>query len=250
MKINSTPNLGSSGILSKTTIRGAVFRVLKRTLITDQTLEPTQVAGFNQFFDDINATKAWVYGAAADQKFSKSIYGGVEFFYRDLETPYFGQKSPDDPFKFLETDWEEYVGRAYAYWTPHQWLALHAEYMYEKFDRTDKYSQGIRDVETHSVPLGVNFFHPSGLSVGLTTTYYDQDGEFVRKETLEFEKGNDTFWVTDAAVSYRLPKRYGFLKIGVTNLFDKGFNYAETDVDNPRIQPERTIFGKITLALP
>ena len=25
---------------------------LKRTLITDQTLEPTQVAGFNQFFDD------------------------------------------------------------------------------------------------------------------------------------------------------------------------------------------------------
>ena len=25
----------------------------KRTLITDQTLEPTQVAGFNQFFDDV-----------------------------------------------------------------------------------------------------------------------------------------------------------------------------------------------------
>ena len=35
-----------------TTVRAAAFRVLKRTLITDQTLEPTQVAGFNQFFDD------------------------------------------------------------------------------------------------------------------------------------------------------------------------------------------------------
>jgi len=41
-----------------TTVRGAVFRTLKRTLINDQTLEPTQVAGFNQFFDDFNATQA------------------------------------------------------------------------------------------------------------------------------------------------------------------------------------------------
>ena len=45
-----------------TTVRAAAFRILKRTLITDQTLEPTQVAGFNQFFDDVNATDAWRYG--------------------------------------------------------------------------------------------------------------------------------------------------------------------------------------------
>ena len=36
---------------TNTTLRAAAFRTLKRTLITDQTLEPTQVAGFNQFFD-------------------------------------------------------------------------------------------------------------------------------------------------------------------------------------------------------
>ena len=54
-----------------TTLRAAVFRVLKRTLITDQTLEPTQVAGFNQFFDDSMLTDAWRYGGAIDQKFTK-----------------------------------------------------------------------------------------------------------------------------------------------------------------------------------
>ena len=68
-----------------TTVRAAVFRVLKRTLITDQTLEPTQVAGFNQFFDDINGTEAWRYGGAIDQKFTKDIFGGVEFSKRELE---------------------------------------------------------------------------------------------------------------------------------------------------------------------
>ena len=41
-----------------TTIRGAAFRTLKRTLISSQTIEPTQVAGFNQFFDDFNFTRA------------------------------------------------------------------------------------------------------------------------------------------------------------------------------------------------
>ena len=58
-------------------MRAAAFRVLKRTLITDQTLEPTQVAGFNQFFDDLNGTEAWRYGGAIDQKFTDTIFGGV-----------------------------------------------------------------------------------------------------------------------------------------------------------------------------
>ena len=47
-----------------TTLRAAGFRTLKRTLVTDQTLEPTQVAGFNQFFDDPSATESEVFGLA------------------------------------------------------------------------------------------------------------------------------------------------------------------------------------------
>ena len=80
--------------LPGTTLRGAVFRTLKRTLITDQTLEPTQVAGFNQFFDDANATEAWVYGGAVDQKFTESIYVGASFFYRNLDVPFLTQPDP------------------------------------------------------------------------------------------------------------------------------------------------------------
>ena len=71
-----------------TTVRAAAFRVLKRTLITDQTLEPTQVAGFNQFFDDNNGTDAWRYGVAIDQKFTQDLFGGVEFSKRDLKWPF------------------------------------------------------------------------------------------------------------------------------------------------------------------
>jgi tetratricopeptide (TPR) repeat protein len=234
-----------------TTLRGAVFRTFKRTLVTDQTLEPTQVAGFNQFFDEPNTTEAWVYGAAVDQKFFKSVYGGAEFNYRDLSVPYF-ESFGGGQFDLRDTSWDEYYVRTYLYWTPHDLFALRAEYQYEEFDRGDDFNLNIKESKTHIVPLGVNFFHPSGLSAGLKATYYDQKGKFERELLVAPppEKGSDDFWLVDAAINLRFPKRYGFFTLGVTNLFDEEFEYADTDINNPRIQPDRFYFASITLALP
>ena len=235
--------------LPTTTVRAAVFRVLKRTLITDQTLEPTQVAGFNQFFDDANGTDAWRYGGAIDQKFTKDIYGGVEFSKRDLEVPALSQPAPGAPPTLEKIDWDEYLGRAYLYWTPHEWLALRAEYQYEKYKRDEEFTAGIKEVKTHSVPLGINFFHPIGFSASLKATYFDQDGDFQRLDSASFESGDDQFWVVDAAIGYRLPKRYGLITVGVTNLFDEFFKFYDTDPVSPVIQPESLVFFKFTLAL-
>jgi Tfp pilus assembly protein PilF len=232
-----------------TTLRGAVFKTFKRTLITDQTLEPTQVAGFNQFFDDFDSTEAWVYGAAVDQKFYKSIYAGAEFFYRDLEVPFF-DLNPDGSVELKEDKWDEYIGRAYLNWTPHEWFSLSAEYQYERFEYTEEFNIGAIDVDTHSVPLGINFFHPSGFSTGLKATYWYQDGKFQNFDEFDIKSGDDSFWLVDAAIRYRFPKRYGFFTVGVTNIFDEDFEYFEVDAKNSRIQPERFLFANITVAFP
>ena len=230
-----------------TTLRGAVFRTLKRTLITNQTLEPTQVAGFNQFFDDANGTEAWRYGGAIDQKFSRDIFAGAEFSGRSLEVTGFDQFGDA-----IEADWREYLGRAYLFWTPHPWLALRAEYQYEYIKRDEELTVGVVKMDTHRVPLGINFFHPSGLSASLTTTYYNQDGDFERTVGgFIFEQSDsDEFWLVDAAINYRLPKRYGFITVGARNLFDKEFKYFDVDWKNPSIQPDRFFFASVTLALP
>jgi hypothetical protein len=65
-----------------------------------------------------------------------------------------------------------------------------------------------------------------------------------------FERGKDDFWLLDGAISYRLPKRYGFLTVGAKNMLNKHFEYFDTDPANPRIQPERFFFARVTLALP
>ena len=230
---------------ANTTVRGAAFRALKRTLITDQTVEPTQVAGFNQFFDEVNATDYWVYGGAIDQKFSQSLYAGAEFTYRNLNVPH----TEDD--SVVNANWEEYLARAYLFWTPHQWLALSAEYLFEELDRDGNYAEGAEDSETHWIPLGINFFHPSGLSASVKGTYVNQDGSFERKDDVgTFRAGDDDFWLLDAAINFRLPKRYGLLTVGVSNLTDEDFEFFDSDRDNPRFQPDRVFFGKVTLSLP
>ena len=251
-----------------TTVRAAAFKALKRTLITNQTLEPTQVAGFNQFFDDYDGTNGWRYGGAIDQKFTKDIFGGVEFSKRVLRVPIQEASSS----RIRNSDWSEYLGRAYLFWIPHPRLVLSAEYLYERLKRDEVSLPLFNEVTTHRVPLGLKFFHPSGVSASLTATYVDQDGGFLRDVDLislpvSYEAGQDTFWVLDAAVSYRLPKRYGFITVGATNLFDQRFKYAETDTSligtgdaepiarisfsrNAIIQPARTFFARLTLAFP
>ena len=232
-----------------TTLRGAAFRVLKRTLITDQTIEPTQVAGFNQFYDEADGTDYWIYGGALDQKFTNSIYGGTEYAYKDIDVPYISSEGPIPEAK--TANWTEKVFRAYLFWVPHDWLALSAEYLWERFDRED-FVAGAKTLETNSFPLGINFFHPSGLSASLKGTYVKQQGSFERLDAPRrvYTDGDDDFFLVDAAIRYRFPKRYGFFTLGVSNLTDENFNFFDSDIDNPRFQPERSFFAKITIALP
>jgi tetratricopeptide (TPR) repeat protein len=240
-----------------TTIRAAYFRTLKRTLITDQTLEPTQVAGFNQFFDDLSATKSRVYGAAIDQKFGKRAFGGGEYSHRELKIPQtLIQVSPDtgETSVSLETrDGSEDLARAYLFVAPHRWLTVGAEYQYEELERAPELVLPFQTVKTHRVPLSARFFHPSGFGAFVGVTYLKQDGDFLTTNDQgenEYIPGKKDFWVVDAGLRYRLPKRYGFLVAAVSNLTDETTTYQATDPTNLTIRPGRLVYARLVLAFP
>ena len=54
----------------------------------------------------------------------------------------------------------------------------------------------------------------------MKTTYVDQEGKFGDPFS-GFLEGDDQFWVVDAAISYRLPKRLGLISLEAKNLFDE-----------------------------
>ncbi len=238
-----------------TTLRAAIFRTLQRPFLSEQerdpTLEPTHVAGFSQFYSDLTGWEAWGYGVGADQKISHNLYGGIELFARDLEINAYSTVLAALQYR----DWDERSGRVYMYWTLSPRLALSAEYLYEWFERKEAGGfTGIEQFEklrTHRVPLAVRYFDIRGLSASLKATYIYQDGDFtvpLFPSGFSVVSDDDQFWVVDASLGYRLPNRWGLLKIEGKNLLDKEFHFQDTDPGNPFVLPERVVFFKFTLA--
>jgi tetratricopeptide (TPR) repeat protein len=235
---------------SGTTLRAAWFKTLKRTLVTDQTLEPTQVAGFNQFFDDPSATRATVWGGAIDQKFGKKAFGGFEFYERDLRIPQTVLDFDVGTREVALRDGEERQARVYLFAAPHDRLTLSAEYLYEDVELDEQLFFPYRRVKSHWVPLSARFFHPSGIGASLTATLLKQEGDFKVPDEDRFVPGERDFWILDAAVRYRLPRRYGFLVAGVNNLTDERSPYQATDARNLRFRPGRSFYFRAVVAFP
>lgn len=61
-------------------------------------------------------------------------------------------------------------------------------------------------------------------------------------------RDDDDFWVIDAGVGYRLPRRFGFITFEAKNLLGEDFKFQDTDSANPTIAPERLLLGRLTLA--
>jgi len=108
----------------------------------------------------------------------------------------------------------------------------------------------ISDLKTQRLPLGISWFSPGGMIGKLYATYVNQKGEFgLGAEGNLTENGSDNFWIVDASLGYRLPKRYGIVSLGVLNLFDEEVKFQDTDPALPQIAPERTALLKFTLSV-
>jgi tetratricopeptide (TPR) repeat protein len=232
-------------ITPATTLRAAYFRVLSRQFASDQTIEPAQVAGFQQFFDDFEISDSTRYGIGIDQKFSPSLFGGIEASKRDVKIPY--TKLPTMTVSLLDT--EERQGSAYVAWTPYNWMAARADYFYEWYHQDDP-TVSVSDapkMRTQRLPLGLNFYHPSGLFAKVTETYFDQRLSVLDPITLKLTAEGDNFWLTDLTIGYRLPGRLGIVSVEVNNIFDQNFRYQDVSASYPSILPERVVYSRLTL---
>jgi hypothetical protein len=207
--------------------------VVKPALVNNRTLEPTQIAGFNQLFDDPNATKSTRYGLGLDWLPRQGLTLGVELTWRDLEEPLvdFGGGA-------VFEDREEELHRAYLYWTPTHRMSLTGEVVYDRYGSSGEITSltNIPElVRTVSVPVGLKYFLPNGLSAGIAGTYVDQ-----RVQRYEFAtqgEGEDSFFVVDASLAYLLPRRLGVLSVQVRNLLGEEFQYQDDSYREFRDEP-------------
>ena len=236
--------------LDSLTIRGAVFRTLNRQLAANQTIEPTQIAGFNQFFDENNDARAWRYGLGTDFNPVKNLFLGGEISWRDSQQPL------SDNGVIVNQNRAESSHLAYFYWTATEWMALRTEYRFDSIDRSyilrRTSSNNPQGIETHQVPISLNLFHPNGLFARISGTYVNQHVASVSSSIVNpLNYRSEDFWTFDTAIGYRMPKRLGTINFEVRNLFDNKFNYQSNfDASGPQISPfvpERQLFVKLNL---
>jgi tetratricopeptide (TPR) repeat protein len=234
-------------------LRGAYLQFVKPVLASNQTLEPTQVAGFSQLFDDPNGQVSRRWGVGLDHRLSSNLFVGGEATWRSLDIPVIGGAGTERHFGA-----DEQTHRAYVHWLPVPEVALSAEFVYDRFETPESGltlgTEFPEKVETFSIPLGARYFHPSGAFAGFGVTYVNQDVKRTQGNLEELADGNDDFFYLNASVGYRLPKRAGIVSVGVTNLLDQKFHYQDDNYrefqDQPSAGPyfpERLFFGRITL---
>lgn len=226
--------------LPKTTIRASAVRAFKRPLISNQTVEPTQVAGFNQFFDDMEATDSKRYGVGIDQRLPQNLSVGVEVSDRDLDVPV--QAST-----LKISDWDEREARGYLMWHANRQLAAILECRYERIERDEGSPDLFTEVETLRFPLSIHLFHPSGVRARVKGTYVQQNGQF-GVEGYDLTPGKDRFATLDAKIGYQLPRRLGRISIEARNILDEDFQFQDTDLGQMDIYPERVVIAKIAVA--
>jgi len=242
------------------TLRAAVFSRLAPSIGRLQTLEPTQVSGFNQFYEDVGGTQSWNYGVGFDQQFLSKIFFGGSWIMRHLDVPEatcldpneFSGCASDDPLVHPATELairHSDVDLASAYfnvligkyvagsitWELDQrsFDAIQVSQLglYQDYQKTERYRPQVR------VFLPIGFF--ASVAGTYRTQRVDEYEDLTTQQTVRVERPK--FWTMDAEVGWRLPNRLGFVTLEGTNITDREFDFYEQSLQEQVIPARRVV---------
>jgi len=221
------------------TFRAAYLKAIAHPSYMEQTIEQTQVEGFNQVFDDISGSKIEQFGLGMDARVNRTLNVGAEFTRRDLQSP--GLVVTEGKAVYEGSD--EKHSRAYLYWTATDRLGISIAYEKELFERAQLTPENLT---TQRTPIGFSYHWPSGI-------FFQSEGTFINQEITRLgTTEREDFWNVDAVLGYRFPKRYGKAELIVKNILDEEFYYYDLSFLSgeplmPQFQPKRQLFARFTL---
>ncbi len=232
----------------RTTLGVASFEGVKGPKYRDQTLEPTQFAGFNQLFDDLDGTRWRRKAVGLDHRFNDGGGMGLEWSRRALDVPGLGCGAAD-----CLADWDERLHRAYLELPLGRRAALAAAWHFERLtlagDAADSPSLPQR-VRTELLPLRL-WLRPSARLTTLLEAVRVHQRAAIADGLGGIESRAARYWLANARLAYTRADRRLSVSLAVYNLFDRRFAFQNTDFSgNPRVplfHPERTVLLQASL---
>jgi hypothetical protein len=245
----------SARVARKTVLRAGAYSRLAPAIGRLQTLEPTQVAGFNQFFDDRGGTSSLNYGFGVDQEFTRKVFAGLSALRRDLDIPeatcaapvaFFGCNGQPGS-ELVERHSDDWLGNVYVNGTVGRRVALSVEYAYEEreFDFTQVNFLDREDyLETARTRPQVRVFLPMGLYAGVRGNHYDQNvDQFTDPTSPDRTRREADFWIGDFEIGYRMPRRWGSVALTVKNFSDREFEYYNSSLEEDVIPTRQALLS-------
>ena len=214
-------------------VRLATFDIVKPTFSVQQTIEPTQVAGFNQFFDDPNHARARIKAAAVDVRLAERIHFGVESMRRKIEAPALLTETGAIVFdKSRERSLESFV-----YVSLNRFTTLNVNF------RQDHFQSNVDDLKTNILRAKLRFHLSPGFQADVQTTFVHQRS--TQESFPDTIRDEDRFGLLDLGLAYGLPKRVGTIGIHVRNVLGEKFRFRDafarsTEDIPPQFLPERS----------
>lgn len=225
------------------TVRAASFRTLKRGLVVERTIEPTQVAGFNQFYDDQNGARAHVNSLAVDARLRPDLRLTAQIQRREV------RRAPGLLGSGLNwsraEEWIERQAGMQVFWTPTPRIAARAGLSTDRFSRIPLQMDVLPTrVHTTSLPIAIRHFWPQGVFAEMAVTRVLQRVE--RQSTGSDRAGRDRFTLVDMTVGMRLPTWPATVTLTAKNLLGEQFRYEDdlfrsSSVRQGRYLPARSV---------
>jgi tetratricopeptide (TPR) repeat protein len=219
-------------------LRASYIEGLSKPNYMMQTVEPTQVSGFNQLFHVGQGSEIEQFGFGFDAQLTHSLSIGADFSRKDILVHWL-HVGGDDFFDDIVHE----VSHIYLHWPTSDRFAMRVGF--EKDHFTGTLSPQL--VKTKRFPIGFNYYWPFGLFFKSEAIYINQ--EITQNGT---EDDREEFWNFDIVTGYRFPKRFGKVEIIVKNLFDETFDYYDAgyhidEIATPQYWPARQVFARFSI---
>lgn len=218
-------------------LRAAHVKTTKHQLLVEETIEPTQVAGFAQFYDDINRSRARLNAVAFDIKPNDTTF--ILFEVRDRTTEQVESNNMLDERSYrvqlsniINDNWSASIG----------------------FTRQQDDYRGPSetfDLLTTQVPVSLGYNHPSGFIARANWTVFDQQLKPAGGASID-----TSFNAVSLSAGYRWNKGRSRLTIGIDDALDDVGVYRDDrhktndafNVFRPFV-PGRVFWASIDIAL-
>lgn len=228
-------------------LRLAAFRSLRREMAAQQTLEPTNLAGFNQFFDDPNTADAHNLAIGIDHRPTSAWSWGAASHLRELDFTIVQDSTPSERFEQRQKTAEAYISHLL-----NPWASLNARVVWEQFtnDFAEQTVSEISEQTTRRFPLSANLFM-GAWRLAFEVQYLHQKLNFSQLSlpslTLEPQQTEQSAWVSNLGLQYALPQRLGQIAVGVDNLGDVERAFVRADGEFLQFYPARFTYARLQL---